>query len=192
MVLLLCAMALTSTLDRQASQGLYAAVDAVEGFLDGWQERTDRMARFVGRGDCLSLLGRGPSVASAAAGSLILKEVAKVKAEAMSGGQFRHGPLEVISPGFLAFIFAPQGRTRELNLRLARDIARFGGKVVLIGSEEEQVQERILHLPLPALQELYAPVAEIVPLQLLAWRWALDRGWPPGQFLWAGKVTLEE
>ena len=191
-VLLLCAMALTSSLDRQEAQGLYAAADGVECYLERWEEHTDRLAEFVGPVDCLSLLGRGSSVASTAAGSLILKEVAKVKAEAMSGGQFRHGPLEVASPGFLAFVFAPPGRTRALNLRLARDIVRFGGRVVLIDSDGDAQGEGMLNLVLPPLQELYAPVVEIVPLQLLSRRMALDRGLSPGQFERAGKVTLSE
>jgi glucosamine--fructose-6-phosphate aminotransferase (isomerizing) len=192
LVLLLCAMAITSDLGSQSTRELYDAVDAVGRFLERREERIDSLARFVGQVDYLSLLGRGPSVASTAAGSLILKEVAKVKAEAMSSGQFRHGPLEVASPGFLACVFAPEGKTRELNLRLAYDIARFGGRAVVVGGGMEEGREGILHLPLPSLSELHAPIVEIVPLQLLAHRMALDKGLPPGKFERAGKVTLEE
>jgi glucosamine--fructose-6-phosphate aminotransferase (isomerizing) len=192
MVLLLCAMALTASLDTQKTQRLYEAVGAMEDWLDQWEGCIDRLADFLGKANHLSLLGRGPSVASAAAGSLILKEVAKTQAEAMSGGQFRHGPLEVASPGFAAFVFAPDGKTKALNLRLARDIARFGGKVVLVGSDAALQQENVFTLTLPALKELYAPLVEIAPLQLLARRMALDKGLQPGKFDKAGKVTLVE
>jgi glucosamine--fructose-6-phosphate aminotransferase (isomerizing) len=190
-VLLLCAMALTSGVDRQKTQGLYAAIDAMEDFLGQWEEHTARLSAFLTGSERVALLGRGPSLASAAAGSLILKEVAKLQGEALSAGQFRHGPLEVAAPGFAAFVFAMGGKTQELSLRLAHDVARFGGKAVIIGNATSQA-ERVFNLALPALDELCAPLTEIVPLQLLARRLALDKGLTPGRFERAGKVTREE
>lgn len=190
-VLLLCAMALSTGIERRIIQGLHAAIDAIEGYLREWEEHTARLFTFLQGSERLVLVARGPSLASAAAGSLILKEVARVPGEALSAGQFRHGPLEIAAPGFAAFVFAPQGKTQSLNLRLAHDIARFGGKVVLIGDAALQ-EERVFHLALPVLDELCAPLAEIVPLQLLARQMALAQGLTPGRFEQAGKVTREE
>ncbi len=153
LVLLLGAMALTSGIDRQQTQGLHAAIDAVQGFLDRWEESIDQLVDFLGRVDSLYLLGRGSSLASAMTGALIVQETAKMYAVGMSAGQFRHGPLEVASPGFAAVVFAPPGRTNQLNRRLADDIAAFGGKVVLIGSGAE-AGERVFLLNLPPLEEL--------------------------------------
>lgn len=190
-VLLLTAMALTTGVAPQAVQGLHAAINAMEGYLREWEERTARLSAFLAGSERLALLARGPSLTSATAGSLILKEVAKVQGEAMSAGQFRHGPLEIAGPGFAAIVFAMRGKTQELGLRLAHDIARFGGKAVLVGDAALQA-ERVFHLALPTLDELYAPLAEIVPLQLLARQMALDKGLTPGKFERAGKVTLKE
>lgn len=191
-VLLLCAMALTSSMDKRKVRELFAAVEAMEGFLERWEESIDRLAAFLGPVDRLSLLGRGPSLGSAMAGSLILKEAAKVQAEGISAGQFRHGPLEVASSGFGAAVFAQKGRTRDINLRIAHDIARFGGRVVIVGNDEEYPGKRTLNLRLPVLEELYSPLVEIVPIQLLAWRLAVEKGLQPGTFDQAGKVTLYE
>jgi glucosamine--fructose-6-phosphate aminotransferase (isomerizing) len=190
-VLLLCAMALTTGVDPQTVQSLHAAIDALEGYLREWEERTANLSAFLAGSERLALLARGPSLASAAAGSLIVEEVAKVQGRAMSAGQFRHGPLEIAAPGFAAFVFAMSGKTQSLNLRLAHDIARFGGKVVLVG-DAASPEERAFHLALPTLDELCAPLAEIAPLQLLARQMALDKGLTPGQFDKAGKVTREE
>jgi len=190
--LLLLAMYLTSGMDEQGVEGLYTAVEAIESFLARWREKIDTVFDFLGKVDYLSLLGRGPSVASAMAGALILKEAAKMRAEGMSAGQFRHGPLEAVSPEFAAIVFAMQGRTRDINLRLAQDIAEFGGKVVIIGSDEELQGERIFNLRLPLLDEFYSPLLEIVPIQLLSWRIATEKGLQPGKFDKAKKVTLYE
>lgn len=191
-VVLLLAMHLTSTGDSQRLQGVYAAVQAMEDFLEGWRGRIDGLVDFLAEVDCLSLLGRGPSLASAMAGGLILKEASKLRAEGMSGGQFRHGPLEVVTPDFAAVVFATRGRTSEINLRLARDIAEFGGKVVVVGSDKELEGERIFNLMLPPLDEFCSPLLEILPIQLLSWRVATERGLQPGRFDKAAKVTLYE
>jgi glucosamine--fructose-6-phosphate aminotransferase (isomerizing) len=190
-VTLLWALTLTTGIDPQMVRGLRAAIDAMEGHLREWEEHTARLSAFLQDSERLALLARGPSLASAAAGALILKEVAKVQGEAMSAGQFRHGPLEIAGPGFAAVIFAMRGKTQELNLRLAHDVARFGGKAVVIG-DVALPEERVFHLALPTLDELYAPLAEIAPLQLLARRLALDKGLTPGRFERAGKVTRAE
>jgi len=126
------------------------------------------------------------------AGALILKEAAKMGAEGSSAGQFRHGPLEAVAPGFAAVVFAMQGRTRDIDLRLAHDIAKFGGRVVVVGSDEELRQERIFYLALPLLHEFCSPLLEIVPIQLLSWRIATEKGLQPGKFDKAKKVTLYE
>jgi len=191
-VLLLLAMYLTSTMNKQRVEGLYATVQAMECFLERWKEKIDAVFDFLGRVDYLTLLGRGPSVASAMAGALILKEAAKMRAEGISAGQFRHGPLEAVAPGFATVVFATPGRTRDINLRLAHDIVEFGGKVVIIGSDEELKGERIFNLMLPSLDEFYSPLLEIVPIQLLSWGIAREKGLEPGKFDKAKKVTLYE
>jgi glucosamine--fructose-6-phosphate aminotransferase (isomerizing) len=191
-VLLLCAMALTSSMDKRKVRELFAAVESMEGFLKRWEESIDHLTAFLDPVDCLALLGRGPSLGSAMAGSLILKEAAKVQAEGISAGQFRHGPLEVASSGFGAVVFAQKGRTRDINLRIAQDIAKFGGKAVIVGGGEELQGGKILNLRLPVLEELYSPLVEIVPIQLLSWRLAIEKGLQPGTFDQAGKVTLHE
>jgi glucosamine--fructose-6-phosphate aminotransferase (isomerizing) len=191
-VALLVAMHLVPTLDKERVQGLYASVDALQAFLVGWQERIDALASFLGQVDCVSLLGRGPSLAPAMAGALILKEASKIRAEGMSGGQFRHGPLEVVTSDFSAIVFAMRGRTTDISLRLARDIAEFGGKAAVIGSDEAAQGQRIFNLTLPPLDEFCAPLLEIVPVQLLSWKVASEKELQPGKFDKAKKVTLYE
>jgi glucosamine--fructose-6-phosphate aminotransferase (isomerizing) len=192
MVNLISAMAITTGINERLANEFSEAVNAIDSFLERWNEKVDRMVEFLGVVNSIFVLGRGPSVASAMTGSLILKEVAKVHAEGMSSGQFRHGPMELASPGFAAIVFAPNDRTKALNLRLAQDIAEFGGKVVLFRGEESTHPKSILTLSLPAQKGLYAPLTEIVPIQLLSRRLAIEKGLKPGDFERAGKVTRHE
>lgn len=191
-VTLLMAMHLSSTMVAEQIQKLYQAVAAVEQFLGHWEGVVERTADFLKSTNHLWLLGRGPSVASALAGAVVLKEAAKIRAEGMSAGQFRHGPLEAVSPETATIIFGGEGRTKHLNLKLARDIATFGGKVVVIYNGNEQREDSIFEIELLPTDEFCSPLAEIVPIQLLAWEIAKRKGWQPGVFDKISKVTLEE
>jgi glucosamine--fructose-6-phosphate aminotransferase (isomerizing) len=128
------------------------------------------------------LLGRGMSLASAVEGQLLFHEMSQAPAVAMTGHGFRHGPFEVIRPGFQAWLFRPDDALAPLNDALARDIATAGGTCHVIGpSLGGQALPPPLHL-----------LVEVVPVQWAALRWAEHRGVDPGEFRWTAQVTRRE
>jgi glucosamine--fructose-6-phosphate aminotransferase (isomerizing) len=137
------------------------------------------------------LLARGPSCASAMEGSLLFNEIAKAPAVGMPAASFRHGPVELVDPSFRGLIFAPSGRTRELNLALAQDLTRFGGRIRVIGPSQPDVHG-LEWLPTPTVVEMSAPLFEIIPVQIAALRLAQLRGIPVGSFRYAPQVARDE
>jgi glucosamine--fructose-6-phosphate aminotransferase (isomerizing) len=137
------------------------------------------------------LLGRGPSCASASEGALLLNEIAKAPAVGMPAASFRHGPVELVDPRFRGLIFAPFGCTRELNVALAQDLVRFGGRVRIIGPSQPDVSD-LEWLRTPAVPETVAPLFEIIPVQVAALRLAQLRGIPAGSFRYAPQVARDE
>ena len=123
-------------------------------------------------------------------GALLFKEATVIHAEAMSGATFRHGPLEQAGPGAAAVIVALDDATDALDADLARDLVAAGSPVAWIGRPGSApagctaIDVRGSAGPLLA-------IPAVVPLQLLAWRLALERG-DPGTFRRAGKVTTKE
>ncbi|GAA1798492.1 SIS domain-containing protein [Planosporangium flavigriseum] len=128
-------------------------------------------------------LGRGASISSALGAGLLLKETAKLPAEGINGGQFRHGAVEVVGQGTFAMIFAPNGRAGELNRQLADELEAYGARVLVIGEEESPASGRRLAVAIDAADEYVAPVFEIVPAQLLSRAVAMGRGVEPGSFV---------
>ena len=63
----------------------------------------------------LYLLGRGASLASVAAGALVIHEVAKAPAVGMSAANFRHGPVEVVDKQFHGIVFGSRPETADLE-----------------------------------------------------------------------------
>jgi len=139
---------------------------------------------FPGTNGPLYFFGRGPSVASARAAGLLFHEMARMPSIPMSGGNFRHGPLEVMDENFRAIGFSPKDGDEQLNMALAADIRRAGGQVRLIGPNGDWSYK--------PLSPLLAPLVEIIPAQRAAIRTAHARGITPGEFRYGSKVTRTE
>ena len=122
---------------------------------------------------------------------MILKEAAKCPAEALSTGQFRHGPLELADERLTAIVLA--GHTdydRDRNRRLAADIRRFGGRVVWA---DDPAVTRGPGLALASGDDgVGRALAEIVALQLVSVGIAEQTGVEPGVFRHLEKVTTVE
>lgn len=129
----------------------------------------------------LTLVARGPSLASALEGALLLRQAAHVTASGFSGATFRHGAWEWAHERSL-IVFLGRGVHRELQSRLAVDLAARGNRLLTIGLGEGDVA-------LPPLPASLAPMAEIIPVQHLAVGWAQRQGLEPGVL--PDKVTRE-
>jgi glucosamine--fructose-6-phosphate aminotransferase (isomerizing) len=126
--------------------------------------------------------------------ALVTAEAAKAPTVAMTGGQFRHGPLELVREDFRAVMFMGHGETRALNRKTAEDIAGFGGRCLIIAPADAMVPEsaNIRTLVLPSVPDALLPALEIIPIQLLMVPMAVARGFEPAKFLNGAKVTVIE
>ena len=139
----------------------------------------------------LYLLGRGTSLASVHEGVLLMHETAKRSAVGMSVAQFRHGPVEVVDETFRAVVFGTQPHTTELDRALVHDLNAMHGQARWIGPAPSGFGSVLIPWPASA-PERFRAVLEIIPLQVLAYRWAEWRGLRPGEFRWAPLVTNAE
>jgi glucosamine--fructose-6-phosphate aminotransferase (isomerizing) len=167
-----------------------AAAGAIADYLATWRDRVERIKEQVGLPERLYLLGRGASLAGANCGALILKEAAKWPAEAMSGGQFRHGPLELADSRMTALVLAGHNEPdRQRNRRLLEDVERYGGKGFWA---DANLNTKGSTLPIAAADGAGRGIAEIVALQLLSVAIAEQAGIEPGVFRHLEKVTTVE
>lgn len=171
----------------RALRQLQVAVEAMRSYLAQWKRHVAALARLLAGVEDLFLVGRGPSLAAACTGGLIVKEAAHLHAEGMSAAAFRHGPLEMLGPGVMVLVFSGAGRTRRLNERLVADIRRAGAKAEPIGETARRLALRLLPVPHPA-----RPLLEILPVQMVTLALASIAGREAGRFERASKVTVVE
>ena len=149
-------------------------------------------AGHLGSSAPLTVVARGASYSSAAMAALLIEEAAKLSCEALTGGQFRHGPLELVRAGFRAIVFLGDGEARPLTTALLDRIAELGGRAVGLGTDAGRVSEAVVPITLPATPPGLLPILEIIPIQFLVIPLAIARGFVPAAFLNARKVTTGE
>jgi glucosamine--fructose-6-phosphate aminotransferase (isomerizing) len=198
LTLLLLAEEVLAGDNHQLSEACAAALPALSSHIDQCLRAGDSWKDLL-MGGTLYLLGRGPALASVYEGALLLHETAKAAAVGMSSGQFRHGPAEVVSKDFRAVVFGTPPQTQILDRSLADDLFSLGADVRWIGPSPEHApdhREDRRHapslVPWPEIPPLLAPLFEIVPLQVAAYRLALWRGITPGDFRYVSEVTSSE
>ncbi len=144
-----------------------------------------RRYRFAAR---VVTTGRGYAYPTARETALKLMETSYVPALAFSGADLLHGPLAMTAPDVpvLAVVGAgPAGASmREVVVKLGERRA----DVVIIGPSD--VEGAGLRLATPAVDERYAPLLDILPLQRLALALALARGEDPDAPRGLHKVTV--
>lgn len=142
------------------------------------------------------LVARGPALGTAEYAALLLKEMAALPAEAIGGGAFRHGPLELAGPDVASIVVAPDGPTADLAVGLAGELAGAGTRTwLLVGPSAADAVEPaadLLVTRLDPLPEAFAALVGVVPLQLLGAQLAQRAGRAVGVTVRATKVTDRE
>lgn len=175
---------------------LERAIDAVQVLaLD--QAIGPRAAGHLARARSIMIVGRGPSLGAATYGALTIKEAAAIPAEGMSGGAFRHGPVELTEGEAGVVVLAPGGRTTGLLVGIAQETAARGAPTWLItdpvnAPTSDSGASLLVSPVLPSLPEEVAPLALAVPLQLAADALARQVGRSAGVTTVATKVTDRE
>ncbi|WP_404786815.1 SIS domain-containing protein [Altericista sp. CCNU0014] len=184
------ARALTRSLQPQDYLDVFQAAQQCEDLLQNWESLLEPAFDAVRQATSFALVARGPSIASACNGALVLQEAARKPAAGFVGSQFRHGPMEMLSPQLATLLFALPGRTLALSQSMARDICDRGGCLVAVGADIPDLH--CARIPLPVMGEWISPMVDIVAVQLLVAKLAEAAGIVPGQFRWAGKVIQQE
>lgn len=171
--------------------------DCMEEYLKDYEAQMDRLKSFAGGMQYLCIIGRGYALETVQAGALFMREVLRFPALDFDSAEFRHGPMEMVQQDFHGIVLAPSGATKELNIKLAEDIADKEGRVILVTDDtktaaELEGRDNVLVIRLPGTEEWLSPFLQILPIQLLANTLAQERNIPVGEFRWGSKVMRIE
>jgi glutamine---fructose-6-phosphate transaminase (isomerizing) len=122
-------------------------------------------------------LGRGLSSAIALEGALKLKEISYIHAEGYAGGEMKHGPLALVDRDMPVVCLLPSDSTLEKMLSNVQEVRARDGQVIAIVDDEHVAASLALHtIKIPATVEWFTPLLTSIPVQLLSYYVADQRG----------------
>jgi glutamine---fructose-6-phosphate transaminase (isomerizing) len=163
---------------REVGRGLRLAAGKVEETLELLGNQVEKAAEVFQEARCSLFLGRGISHPVALEGALKLKEISYLPAEGYPAGEMKHGPIALVDEYCPVVAVLGDGLVREKTLSNVEETVARGANVIAIARDGDKGAERMARvvLPVPEAPEILAPIISSVPLQLLAYHVAKDRG----------------
>ncbi|HEU4764257.1 MAG TPA: glutamine--fructose-6-phosphate transaminase (isomerizing), partial [Candidatus Eisenbacteria bacterium] len=123
-------------------------------------------------------LGRGVNFPVALEGALKLKEISYIHAEGYPAAEMKHGPIALIDENMPVVFICTQDSAYEKVLSNMEEVRARKGKIIAVACEGDEVvaqkADHVLFVP-HALGPLM-PLLSVIPLQLLAYYIAVERG----------------
>ncbi len=137
------------------------------------------LAPEIARARDILYLGRGQHYPIALEGALKLKEISYIHAEGYASGELKHGPIALIDELTPVIMAAPHDHLLEKSLSNLQEVAARRGKVLLVSDKAGITQAGNAPwgtIELPDCERVIQPIVTVVPLQLLAYHVAVEKG----------------
>ncbi len=123
-------------------------------------------------------LGRGIHWPIAMEGALKLKEISYVHAEAYASGELKHGPLALVDKSMPVVAIAPNDALLEKLKSNLQEVRARGGELYVLADQDTRMRpaEGLHVIRMPDHAGTLSPILHVLPLQLLAYHAALERG----------------
>lgn len=132
--------------------------------------------------DDFFFIGRGYSYPIALEGALKLKEITYIHGEGYAAGELKHGPLALIDEGIPVVVINPPGADHKKTMNNLKEVKARGADVLAVGSSNDQMlieEADDVFTINPEVDQVIAPLVYIIPLQILAYYVAIERGLNP-------------
>lgn len=123
-------------------------------------------------------LGRGYNFPVALEGALKLKEISYIHAEGYPAAEMKHGPIALIDAEMPVVVIATNQGTYEKVISNIQEVKARKGKIISIITQGDVTVKELsdYYIEIPEVKEMLVPILATVPLQLLAYHIAINRG----------------
>jgi len=138
----------------------------------------EALARDVCHAADFLYLGRGINYPIALEGALKLKEISYIHAEGYPAGEMKHGPIALIDEQVPVVVLLPRDRNFQKTLSNLKEVESRGGKIVAVTNRRDETIDPMAFrtLVVPEASHFLTPIVLTIPLQLLAYYVAVERG----------------
>jgi len=168
---------LTAEQEQQYLHELRHLPSAVQKVLDLEPQIAKLAERFANKQHAL-FLGRGLHYPIALEGALKLKEISYIHAEAYPAGELKHGPLALVDKDMPVISVAPNDALLEKLKSNLQEVRARGGELYVFADADTHIRaaDGIHIMQMPEHAGYLSPILHTIPLQLLAYYVALQKG----------------
>ena len=160
-------------------EGLQSLPEVTERVLtDDYLAQIQKAAEGFKDANDIFFIGRGFDWANALEGSLKLKEISYIHAEAYAAGELKHGTLALVTADTPVIAICVQESTYDKTASNIKEVkAREASVLAIINEGDDQAQKFVDQtLAIPKINNFIAPVLAVIPLQLISYYTAKIRG----------------
>jgi len=167
-------------LSRETEQDLLSQIAALPEKTADILKQIDAIQMFAS--NCVGyksifFIGRNIDYAIALEGSLKLKEISYIHSEAYAGGELKHGTISLIEEDTLVVAISNCAPLYGKIMSNVEQVKSRGAKVLLIGNcPNVEPNDKIFHIALPEISELFSPSLSVIVLQLFSYYVAANKG----------------
>lgn len=150
----------------------------VEVVLKNLADKIERLSAIYTYARNFLYLGRGYSYPVALEGALKLKEISYIHAEGYPAAEMKHGPIALIDAEMPSVIIAPKDHLYEKIVSNVQQVKARDGSIIAIVTEGDTVIRNVADhvLEVPDMPECLTPIITSIPLQLLSYYIAINKG----------------
>lgn len=167
--------------NEELLSGLEKVPDYIDEILEDYDSIKDLCSKYKFAKDFF-YIGRGYAYPIALEGALKLKEITYIHGEGYAAGELKHGPLALIDEGIPVVVIIPPGIDYKKTMSNLEEVKSRGADVIAIGARGDNGlvdKARDVFLINDKIKDVFAPLVYIIPLQLLSYYMALEKGKDP-------------
>lgn len=122
-------------------------------------------------------IGRGVDYCAAMEGALKLKEVSYTHCEAYAAGELKHGTISLIEKGTPVIAIAAESMLNSKTVSNIKECKARGAKIICIAAEDSftpDADDKMIYIP--ETEDLFSVSLTVIPMQLIAYYTALNKG----------------
>lgn len=123
-------------------------------------------------------MGRGITFPIALEGALKLKEISYIHAEGYPAAEMKHGPIALIDQHMPIVVLATTSHVSDKTVSNIEEVKARKGRIIVIANESnheiDELAEYVIRIP--DCLDIVSPILTVIPLQLLAYYIAVNRG----------------
>ena len=150
----------------------------VEYILEHIDESIQKMAGLFTYAPNFLYLGRSYNFPVALEGALKLKEISYIHAEGYPAAEMKHGPIALIDEMMPVVVIAATDHTNEKMISNIEEVKARKGRIISIMNDENSdvMDLSEFHISIPTTKDCFSPLLTVIPLQLLSYYIAVNRG----------------